>query len=674
MTQISAQPQASAPETTFRLSVSTEAGNSSLLVTVDPPAAPGANGTPAERAPVDLCCVIDVSGSMDDDAAVPSEQDKPIEVTGLSIMDITKHALRTILASLKEGDRLALVSFSSSAKVVANLTAVSGPGRDTLSKAIDHFRPDASTNLWDGLRSGMNLLNAHEQTSDRLQAIFLLTDGQPNVNPPRGHGPMLKQYLETNPQTAFTINMFGFGYHLDSKLLSDMSNLGGGTYGFIPDAGMVGTVFVHAMANLFATCATRATLSIELPEGVTLKPVAGSHPVSTASWGATVDIGDIQYGQPRQFILDLDGRTSEQEITVTLGARPWFSSNTERVTQTAIVIPTPSSTVPAEYHLAKFRLDLVTYIYNLCRNHPKYIANSNAQTHFTSLASEIERLLPSMPTPADWQRTLKANSPSPSPRRSTGIDGGYITFPASHAHTNVNNAAISRMQVDAIFDAIPPPKPTKKIVTQAPNYNTGFRGTSAQALYSMSQYNQRTRTTIRVDQVIRGTVVQTLCGPRTVVCVIKTPIQFGSAALCTMGSLRITPWHPMQHEESGEWAFPVDIVSPTLQDVPAIYSFVLQHSPESDAHSMIIGGTTCVTMGHGILSGDDVRAHAFFGSYAKVLRAVERLPGFNDAEGIVTCAGVVRDTNGFIKGLLSPKLDVSPVAVSFRIKQNAVAV
>ena len=237
MTQISAQPQAAAPETTFKLSVSTEAGNSSLLVTVDPPVAPGANGTPAERAPVDLCCVIDVSGSMNDDAAVPSEQDKPVEVTGLSIMDVTKHALRTILASLKEGDRLALVSFSSSAKVVANLTQVSGQGRRVLSDAIERFRPDASTNLWDGLKSGMILLNDYDRNSsrasDRQQAIFLLTDGQPNINPPRGHGPMLKQYLEANPLTAFTITTFGFGYHLDSKLLSELSNLGGGGYGYV---------------------------------------------------------------------------------------------------------------------------------------------------------------------------------------------------------------------------------------------------------------------------------------------------------------------------------------------------------------------------------------------------------------------------------------------------------
>jgi hypothetical protein len=76
-------PQASGPVNTLRLTVSAEAGNSSVLATVYPPSEPGASGTPPNRAPVDLCCVIDVSGSMDDDAAVPSEADKPLEVTGL---------------------------------------------------------------------------------------------------------------------------------------------------------------------------------------------------------------------------------------------------------------------------------------------------------------------------------------------------------------------------------------------------------------------------------------------------------------------------------------------------------------------------------------------------------------------------------------------------------------
>lgn len=104
MTQITAPaPQAAGPANTLRLGLSTEAGGSSIYATILPPTQPGVDGTPAKRAPVDLCCVIDVSGSMDDNAAVPSEQDKPLEVTGLNVMDVTKHAMKTIIASLGDG-------------------------------------------------------------------------------------------------------------------------------------------------------------------------------------------------------------------------------------------------------------------------------------------------------------------------------------------------------------------------------------------------------------------------------------------------------------------------------------------------------------------------------------------------------------------------------------------
>ena len=33
---------------------------------------------------------------------------------------------------------------------------------------------------------------------NRLASLYILTDGQPNVEPPRGHIPMLKQWLDQN--------------------------------------------------------------------------------------------------------------------------------------------------------------------------------------------------------------------------------------------------------------------------------------------------------------------------------------------------------------------------------------------------------------------------------------------------------------------------------------------
>jgi hypothetical protein len=84
-----------------------------------------------------------------------------------------------------------------------------------------------------------------------MSAILLLTDGLPNVEPPRGTLPMLKRYKETNNLPCASIGTFGFGYSLDSALLEGIAKEGNGMYAFIPDASFVGTAFVNAVRFLF---------------------------------------------------------------------------------------------------------------------------------------------------------------------------------------------------------------------------------------------------------------------------------------------------------------------------------------------------------------------------------------------------------------------------------------
>jgi hypothetical protein len=51
-------------------------------------------------------------------APVPGESVSGMsEENGLSVLDLTKHAARTILHTLDEGDRLAIVTFSNEATV-----------------------------------------------------------------------------------------------------------------------------------------------------------------------------------------------------------------------------------------------------------------------------------------------------------------------------------------------------------------------------------------------------------------------------------------------------------------------------------------------------------------------------------------------------------------------------
>ena len=92
---------------TLSLSLSADVEAKQVLVSVFPPAKPqpqSEKGT-AKRASLDICCVIDVSGSMSSEAIIPADPAAGTreERTGLSILDVVKHALRTIIATMQEG-------------------------------------------------------------------------------------------------------------------------------------------------------------------------------------------------------------------------------------------------------------------------------------------------------------------------------------------------------------------------------------------------------------------------------------------------------------------------------------------------------------------------------------------------------------------------------------------
>src|ERR1700722_14509122 len=141
---------------------------------------------------------------------------------------------------------------------------------------IEQFVPKAGTNLWDGLRAGMDLILAaqspsvatlHPSSQNRLTTLFLLTDGMPNVMPPEGNIPALKKYLAAccpSGALPFSVNTFGFGYHVDTPLLLGIAKICGGGYSFIPDVGMVGTVFVNAVASAYAVYAQNVKVEFRL--------------------------------------------------------------------------------------------------------------------------------------------------------------------------------------------------------------------------------------------------------------------------------------------------------------------------------------------------------------------------------------------------------------------------
>ncbi|KAG8990510.1 hypothetical protein FRB94_013343, partial [Tulasnella sp. JGI-2019a] len=108
---------ATSPSDTQRLTLSavTDAAGKDILITITPPAVP--NGTvdgdvKLRRAPVDFVLTIDISISMGWPANIPGDT----EQSGLSVLDIVKHAAKTIVTSMQDTDRVAVVTFCESAK------------------------------------------------------------------------------------------------------------------------------------------------------------------------------------------------------------------------------------------------------------------------------------------------------------------------------------------------------------------------------------------------------------------------------------------------------------------------------------------------------------------------------------------------------------------------------
>ena len=157
----------------------------SMLITVKPQQING-------RLPVSIIAIIDISSSMIIDATI---HDNSSEDTSISRIQLVQYSLKTIISTLGESDQLTIITFNGKAHVKASGVLLTREGKERVNKIIDDIDPDGMTNLWDGLDKGIN--EAIKQQNKRMNtSLLVFTDGQPNVHPPMGLIPTLKEKLE----------------------------------------------------------------------------------------------------------------------------------------------------------------------------------------------------------------------------------------------------------------------------------------------------------------------------------------------------------------------------------------------------------------------------------------------------------------------------------------------
>ncbi|QRV80659.1 hypothetical protein RhiJN_08674 [Ceratobasidium sp. AG-Ba] len=725
------------------LSLVAQPSTRELLVTLVPPARPKpiSEKQPGRRAPVDLCLVIDVSSSMGVEAPVPGEKDKN-ETAGLSVLDVVKHATRTIIESMKEDDRIAIVTFSEASEVVVPLTYMTKGNQTTVWNKVDRLYVKRNTNLWAGLKAGMDLVTALDpepasssaavqkavpppppathtskrssflsliglskkkqpiastsvenktalsskpipHPSDRrLRSVFILTDGQPNVEPSGGHIPALKSYLDALPSDApkFTISTFGFGHILKSMLLSDIASIGQGTYGFVPDSGMVGTVFIHAVSNLMSTWTTNCFLYVEVvgqdPKEYIDIDVPGFLPTTYSSWGARVQVGDIQYGQSRDVIFKLPVECFDLEspyrVNITACHSPRTLHSSEPISRIRDIL-TPAHTVDSSVQVQHeaYRLAFVQAIAQIFAQKIEKNAGPpiDGPTFEKSLANHMNNPVlkdhePSIALTADitsqvvmglgtehWRKWgahyLPSLARSHQLQRCTNFKDEGLQVYGRHSELFVS----TRDRIDSLFDSLPPPTPALKDrhfyrygsstpATFVPvSSMSKFRSKGAPCFAGWCRVDIGQGRFVKVSDLRRGTEVRTPTGTAQVAAVLRTACPGGIIDLCAIGELAVTPWHPVMHDSV--WVFPADICEPRPIICEAVYSILLKPLKSTESHSIFIEGTWCVTLGHGCT--DPVRAHEFLGDYGKVVQALSKMGGYYSDEGIIESSGVLRN-------------------------------
>ncbi len=88
---------------------------------------------------------------------------KDVESHGFSRLDLVKHSINTMVEFLEDSDQIALVPFSTSARIALPLTRTTKAGKNTIRQKTKELTTIGTTNIWDGFKVSIDILkHLHE--------------------------------------------------------------------------------------------------------------------------------------------------------------------------------------------------------------------------------------------------------------------------------------------------------------------------------------------------------------------------------------------------------------------------------------------------------------------------------------------------------------------------------
>jgi Ca-activated chloride channel family protein len=211
------------------------------------------NAMIGRRMPLNLCLVIDRSGSM---------EGEPLEYV--------KRACGYVVDLLEPSDILSIVTFEEQVEVLM-------PARRVVNKAlvkehIHRIQPGNTTNLYDGMVAGCMQV-ASVNALGYLNRVLLLTDGEPTAGI-KDFASIVAQVGEQKNR-GISITALGFGSEYNEELMAAIARRSGGNYYYISQPALIPEIFRRELETLMTIVAKNVCVRVSVPRGVQPRYVYG---------------------------------------------------------------------------------------------------------------------------------------------------------------------------------------------------------------------------------------------------------------------------------------------------------------------------------------------------------------------------------------------------------------
>ncbi len=246
-----------------------------LKVTLDAPPVP----SDIRRPPVNLCIVLDRSGSME----------------GKKIQQAKAAAIEAI-QRLGRRDVFSLVVYDSSVNTVIPARVVENV--DQMIRQINGIYPGGSTALFGGVSQGASELRKN-LSADYVHRMILLSDGLANVGPrtPEELGRLGTALIKEN----ISVTTIGVGIDYNEDLMTRLSQKSDGNAYFVESSVDLPRIFTAELGDVLNVVAKKVDITVLLPEGVEPLSVIGRE---GRIRGGTVELSMNQlYGNQEKYAL-----------------------------------------------------------------------------------------------------------------------------------------------------------------------------------------------------------------------------------------------------------------------------------------------------------------------------------------------------------------------------------